>query len=80
MSNNLDLATLSRILITIALLLQLLHLRKNKTIYYPTFIIFSFASYIMSYEYYKADREYSSRVLFKIFNSTILLLIGILSM
>ena len=79
MLNNLDLATFSRLLITLALLLQLLHLRKNKQVYSPAFFIYSFASYMMAYEYYKMDKKYTSRVNFKIFNSTVLLLIAIMS-
>jgi hypothetical protein len=80
MLNNLDLSTFSRLLITLALLLQLFHLKKNTQIYSPSFFIYAVASYIMAYEYYKIDKKYTSRVNFKIFNSTVLLLIAIMTM
>lgn len=80
MLNYLELATISRLLITLAFLLQLFHLRKNKQIYSPSFFIYSFASYMMAYEYYKMDKKYTSRVNFKIFNSTVILLIAIMAM
>jgi hypothetical protein len=74
-----DLSMISRVLITIAILSQLFHLRKNKQIVPSAFLLYSFASYMMAYEYYKMDREMSSRFLFKMFNSTALLLIGIMA-
>ena len=76
----LNLDTFARLLISFSLLLQILNLRKTKLIYSPSFFMYSFASYIMAYEYYKTDKKYSSRVNFKIFNSTLILLIAILSM
>ena len=75
-----ELQHISRILITIAILGQLIHvIYVNKQIYVPTFIIYSIGSYIMSYSYYREDNfNITSRVKFKIFNSTILLLIGLI--
>ena len=77
---NLDLGTFVRIMITFALLLQLNHLRTNKKIFPLTFILWSLASYIISYEYYKQDGKYTSRIYFKIFNSTLILLIAIMAL
>lgn len=80
MLNNLNLETFSRILISIALVLQLFNLKKNKFIYSPSFLILSLGSYMMAYKYYKINTKYTSRVIFKLFNATILLLISIFSM
>ena len=71
-----DMANLSRVMVTTALIMQFMHLiQKNKTIYSPAFLIYSLGAYIMTYEYYIMDHEFSSRVLFKLVNSTILFLI-----
>ena len=75
----LNMDTLARLFITMAILSQLFHLRKNKQIYSPAFFLYALGSYIMTYEYYKMDRMYSNRVLFKLFNSTMLLLIAVMS-
>ena len=75
-----DIATLSRVLITAALLMQLMHLmQKNKNIYSPTFLIYSLGASIMAYNYYTIDGEFSSRVLFKTVNSIVLFLIYLFS-
>jgi hypothetical protein len=74
-----DLSMISRVLITIAILSQLFHLRKNKQIVPSAFFLYSFASFMMAYEYYKMDGDMSTRFLFKMFNSTALLLIGIMA-
>jgi hypothetical protein len=73
---------LARIIITGALFSQLLHIiYVNKQIYAPAFIIYAIASYMMAYQYYKDDKFImTSRLKFKLFNSTILMLIGLLSM
>ena len=76
---DLDLGTFVRVMITFALLLQLNHLRTSKRVYPLTFMLWALASYIMSYEYYKQDGKYTSRVYFKIFNATLILLIGFMS-
>jgi len=75
-----ELQHISRVLITIAILAQLIHvIYVNKQIYVPTFIMYAIGSYIMAYCYYKEDNlNMTSRVQFKIFNSTALLLIGLL--
>lgn len=76
-----NIATLSRVLISGALLLQLYMLTKNKYICSTAFFIWAFASYLMAYDYYKKDnKKFSQRVSFKIFNSTLLVLIAILAM
>lgn len=77
---NLDLGTFVRIMITFALLLQLNHLRTNKKIFPLTFILWSLASYIISYEYYKQDGKYTTRVYLEIFTATVLLLIAIMAL
>ena len=71
-----DIATVSRVMIMAALLMQLMHLmQKNKTIYSPAFLVYSLGAYLMTYDYYTIDGAFSSRVLFKLFNSTVLFLI-----
>ena len=77
-----QLSLISRIIVTLALFIQLVHLVKvNKQIYSNAFLLYSAGSYLMAYNYYMEDmRKFSTRVLFKIFNSTVILLIGILSM
>jgi hypothetical protein len=75
-----DLEIISRLLITIGILSQLIHLLYvNKKLFAPSFFIYALGSYIMTYSYYISDRMYSSRVLFKILNSTLLLLISFFS-
>jgi hypothetical protein len=75
-----DLQVISRIMITVAIFSQLIHvIYVNKQIYVPTFIIYAIGSYIMAYCYYTEDNfKFTYRTLFKIFNSTVLLLIGLL--
>jgi len=75
-----QLQLISRIVITIAIFAQLIHvIYVNKQIYVPTFIIYAMGSYIMAYCYYREDNfKYTYRTLLKIFNSTVLLLIGLL--
>ena len=75
-----ELSGICRILITIAILMQLFKLRTSKNISSNAFFIYSFASYMMAYDYYQKDRQFSERVLFKMFNSTMLLLVAIFSM
>jgi len=71
-----DIATVARVIVSAALLMQLMHLmQKNKTIYSPAFLVYSLGAYLMTYNYYTVDGEFSSRVLFKLFNSTFLFLI-----
>jgi len=78
----LQLGLIARILVTLALLGQLIHLAKvNKQIYSNAFLLYALGSYIMAYNYYLEDmKQFSTRVMFKIFNSTVILLIGLLSM
>lgn len=77
-----QLAIIARIIITLALFSQLVHLiTVNKQIYSNAFLFYAVGSYIMAYNYYMEDmNQLSTRVMFKIFNSTVILLIGILSM
>lgn len=71
-----DIANVSRVMITAALLMQLMHLmHKNKTIYSPAVIVYFIGTFIITYDYYTIDRGFSSRVLFRMFNGTLLLLI-----
>ena len=77
---NSKIETISRILITIAILLQLFMLRTSKRLCSNAFFIWAIASYMMTYDYYMKDnKQLSQRVSFKIFNSTMLLLIAIFS-
>lgn len=74
------LETMSRILITIAILLQLFMLRTSKRLCSTSFFIWSIASYMMAYDYYiKDNKQFKQRTSFKLFNSTMLLLIAIFS-
>ncbi len=75
-----EFSTISRTLITIAILMQLFKLRTSKNVSSNAFFIYSFASYTMVYDYYQKDRQFTERVLFKMFNSTMLLLVAIFSM
>jgi hypothetical protein len=55
-------------------------LTKNKFICSTAFFMYAFASYLMAYNYYINDnKQLTERVSFKIFNSTLLLLIAIMS-
>jgi len=75
-----SLETISRILVTVAILLQLYTLRTSKRVCSTSFFIWSIASYMMAYDYYTKDnKQFSQRVSFKLFNSTMLLLIAIFS-
>jgi hypothetical protein len=70
--------TISRTLITIAILMQLFYAQKNKRICSSAFFIWSFGAYMMAYDYYiKDNMQYTERVMFKLFNSTVLLLIAV---
>lgn len=75
-----QLQLISRIVISIAIFAQLIHvIYVNKQIYVPTFILYAMGSYIMTYCYYTEDNfKITHRILFKLFNSTVLLLIGLL--
>ena len=75
----LSMDTLARLFITLALLSQLFHLRKSKQIYSPAFFLYAIGAYMMTYEYYKMDGRYSNRVMIKIFNSTLILIIALMS-
>lgn len=78
MTSMLDLALLARILISAALLLQLASLRHSKRVNPAAFLLYALASYLMASQYYQADgQRLTSRVLFKIVNSTLLLLIAL---
>lgn len=70
-------ATVSRLIIAAALLLQIWHLQKNKQIYPPTFFLFSLGAFLMAYDYYRIDRIVTNRILFKIINASLLLCVGI---
>jgi len=77
-----QLGLLARFIITIALLSQLFHLvMVNKQIYSNAFFLYAIGSYMMAYNYYMEDmKQMTYRVMFKIFNSTVIALIAILSM
>ena len=77
---NMNMTNVAKSLITIAILMQLYQLRTNKNISSNAFFIYAFASYMMTYNYYMEDnKQYSERAIIKIFNSTMLLLIAIIS-
>ena len=76
---KIDLATISRVFITIAILMQLYTLTSSKKISSNAFFIYAIASYMMAYDYYIKDKKYTKRVIAKILNSTLLLLIAIFS-
>jgi len=69
-----------KILISIALLAQILHIiYVNKQIYPPTFIIYAIGVYVLGYGYHIQDNYiFTSRVQFVLFNASALLLIGLL--
>jgi hypothetical protein len=75
-----DLQVISRIMITVAIFSQLIHvIYVNKQIYVPTFILYAMSNYIMAYCYYEEDNfKITHRILLKLFNSTVLLFIGLL--
>ena len=77
-----QLGLIARFIVTVALLSQLFHLiMVNKQIYSNAFLLYAVGSYIMAYNYYMEDMgQMTYRVMFKIFNSTVIALIGILSM
>jgi hypothetical protein len=77
-----ELSLISRFIITLALFSQLIHvITVNKQIYSNAFIVYAIGSYIMAYNYYLEDtKQITYRVMFKLFNSTVILLIGVLSM
>lgn len=77
---NIDLEIFGKFIYVTALLLQLNHLRSSNTIFPLTFILLAISSYIVSYEYYKRDRKYTTRVYLRIFTATVILLIGLMSM
>lgn len=76
------LENISRWLITFSLLLQLYSMVNNKNIKVNgyAFIMYALGAFIMTYSYKAKDMYLSSRVKFKLFNSTILLFIGILAL
>jgi hypothetical protein len=76
------LENISRWLITFSLLLQLYSMVNNKNIKVNgyAFIIYAFGAFIMTYAYKFNDMYLSSRVKFKLFNSIVLLFIGILAL
>jgi len=76
------LENISRWLITFSLLLQLYSMVNNKNIKVNgyAFIIYALGAFIMTYAYNVNDMYLSSRVKFKLFNSAILLFIGILAL
>lgn len=80
--NLLFLENLSRSLITFSLLLQLFTMvtKKNIKINGYAFVTYSFSSFLMAYVYKTKDVYFTNRVLFKIFNSTVLFIIGILAL
>jgi hypothetical protein len=67
----------THIIVLAASLMQLMHImQKNKTIYAPTFLMYSIGGYIKTYEHYLRDGDVLSyRVLFNLANSTVLFLI-----
>ena len=77
-----QLGLIARFIVTVALLSQLFHLiMVNKQIYSNAFLLYALGSYIMAYNYYMEDMgQMTYRVMFKIFNSTVIALIAILSM
>ena len=76
------LENLSRFLASFSLLFQLCTMMKNKNIKINgyAFIMYSMSAYIMAYVYKSKDMHFSNRANFKIFNSTVLLTIGILAL
>ena len=80
--NMLFLENLARGLITFSLLLQLFSMvnKKNIKINGYAFVTYALSSFLMAYAYKTKDMYFTNRVLFKIFNSTVLLLIGILAL
>lgn len=77
-----QISLIARIIVTLALFSQLIHLIiVNKQICSNSFLLYAVGSYLMAYNYYMEDmKKITTRVMFKIFNSTVILLIGILSM
>jgi len=75
-----NMTNVAKSLITIAILMQLYQLRTNKNISSNAFFIYALGSYMMAYNYYmEYNKQYTDRVLFRVFNSTMLLSIAILS-
>lgn len=76
------LENLSRWLITFSLLLQLYSMVNNKNIKVNgyAFIIYALGAIIMTYAYKAKDMYLSSRAKIKMFNSIVLLCIGILAL
>ena len=67
-------------MVTIAILMQLYQLRSSKRVSSFAFFIYAIAAYMMAYDYFMKDnKQFTQRVSFKIFNSTMLLLIAIFS-
>ena len=77
---NTSIETLSRILISIALLMQLFTLRSSNRINSNAFFVWALGSYMRTYDYYMKDnKKITQRVSIKLFNSSLVLLIAILS-
>jgi len=73
---------ISRILITYALLYQVLYMLyyNSKKIFASTFYVFAIGAFIMSYMYFLEDNKMTSRTYFKLINASLLLSIGFLIM
>ena len=76
---NLDLALLYCSMRTLALILQIVSLRSSNRVNSNAFFLYAVASYLMAYEYYKKDGQLTSRVKFIIVNSTLFLLIAVMT-
>jgi hypothetical protein len=68
---------ISGYIVLAASLLQLFHvMQKNKTMYAPTFLMYSVSGFMKTYEHYMRDGDMSSQlVLFSLANSIVLFLI-----
>jgi len=65
-------------IVTLALFTQLYHLMNiNKRVSCYAFYILAVALYLMAYNYYSIDYMLSSRVIHKLVNGTIALLVGV---
>ena len=75
-------STISRILIAIAFIFQIVTMVSQKTrlINPYAFFLYAIAAYMMSYVYYKEDNKMTQRTYFKIFNSTLIVVIAILAL
>ena len=65
-------------IVSVALFTQLYHLISvNKRVNCYAFYLLAIALYLMAYNYYSVDNMYSQRVIHKIVNGSISLLIGV---